>query len=63
MLARDNKVSVIKGVTLGRARVIKQGSSHLIALVTKSRAYALLGKENLKEALRSLYDVIPELNL
>jgi hypothetical protein len=31
--------------------------------VTKSRAYALLGKEILKEALRSLYDVTLELNL
>jgi uncharacterized Zn ribbon protein len=63
MLAKDNKVSVIKDAKLGRARVIKQGSRYLIILVTKSRAYALLGKETLKEALRSLYDVTLELNL
>jgi hypothetical protein len=63
MLAQDNKVSVIRDVTLGRARVIKQGSRYLIALVTTSRAHALLGNEILQEALRSLNDVTLELNL
>jgi hypothetical protein len=62
-LAKDNIVSVIKDVTLGRARVIKQGSRYLIALVAKSRAYALLEKEILKEALRSFHDVTLELSL
>jgi hypothetical protein len=63
MLAKDNKVSVIKDVTVGRPRVIKQESRYLIALVTKSRAHALLGKEILMEELRSLNDVTLELNL
>jgi hypothetical protein len=63
LLAKDNKVPVIKDATLGRARVIKRGRRYLIALVTKTRASALLEKEILKEALRSLYDVTLELNL
>jgi hypothetical protein len=63
LLAKDNKVFVIKNATLGRARIIKQGRRYLIALVTKTRAFALLEKEILNEALRSLHDVTLELNL
>jgi hypothetical protein len=51
LLAKGNKVPVIKDATLGRAKVIKQRSMYLIALVTKTRASALLEKEILKEAL------------
>jgi hypothetical protein len=57
LLAKDNKASAIKDATLRRARVIKQGSRYLISNKDQ-RASAFLQKKILKEALRSLYDVI-----
>jgi len=50
-------------VTLGKARVIKQGCRYLIALIVKTKVFALLEEKILKKALRSLYDVILELQL
>jgi len=50
-------------VTLGKARVIKQGCRYLIALIVKTKVFAFLKEKILKKALRSLYDVILELQL
>jgi len=63
LLAEDNKVPAIKDAILGRARVIKQEYRYLIALVVRTRVSILLEEKTLKKALRSLYDITPELSL
>jgi len=53
----------MKNATFGRARIIKRRCRYFIALLEKTRLSTLFEKKIVKEALRSLYDGILELNL
>jgi hypothetical protein len=48
LLAKNKESPIIRDATLRRARVIKQGRQHIIALVTKIRASILTGLIALK---------------
>jgi len=63
LLTKDNRIPAIKNATLERARVIKQRCRYLIALIVKTKVSILLEEKTLKETLRSLYDIILELQL
>jgi len=63
LLINDDQVPTIRNATLGKARIIKQGCRYLIALIVETKVSVLLEEKILKEAFRSLYDVILELQL
>jgi len=63
LLANTNSLPLIRDATLGRARVDRNGSRHIISLIIKERASEVTEKEIIKEALHSLLDVIIELDL
>jgi len=46
LLAKDNKIPVIKDAILGRARVVKQNNGHIIVLVIKTEISAFLEKRS-----------------
>jgi hypothetical protein len=46
LLVKNKEPPIIRDATLGRARVIKQGRRHIIALVTKTRASILTENYN-----------------
>lgn len=52
------RLPVIKGATLGRAHVTREGHKYLVALVIKDRVSQLTQAEYMKEALHSLLDVV-----
>lgn len=62
-LGNHGKMPAIRDVTLGRAKVTKEGNRYLIALTIKTRVSALTQMDSLKEALHSLLDVANELQL
>jgi len=55
LLAKNNKIPVIRDAIFGRTRVVKQNNRHITAFVIKTKTSALLEKESLKKMLRSLY--------
>ncbi|GAB1865913.1 Gypsy retrotransposon integrase-like protein 1 [Camponotus japonicus] len=63
LLADTNSLPLIRNATLGRARVDRNGSRHIVSLIIKERASEVTEKEIIKEALHSLLDVIIELDL
>lgn len=63
ILAEAGLLPAVKNAPLGRARVNPEGNRQIITLVVKDKISALTEKEILKEAIRSLLDVVIELGL
>lgn len=63
ILQESNRLPEIKDATIGRAKVIKNGKTYLIALILEGRISIPLQLETLKETVASLYDVTTELQL
>jgi len=63
ILAEAGLLPAVKNAPLGRARVNPEGNRQIITLAVKDKISALIEKEILKEAIRSLLDVVIELGL
>ncbi|KAL6417715.1 hypothetical protein ACFW04_012557 [Cataglyphis niger] len=63
MLQETQSLPLIRDAALARAKVNKSGSKYIISLVIKERLSEITERIIVKEALRSLLDVVTELGL
>jgi len=62
-LAYNGKLPQIRNATVGRAKVIREGSRYLIALIIKNSISETIEREMVTEAIAALLDVTVELDL
>ncbi|CAL1672029.1 unnamed protein product [Lasius platythorax] len=63
MLQETNSLPIIKDAALARARLNRDGNRRIISLIMKERTSGITKREIIKEALYSLLDVVPKLEL
>lgn len=63
ILQKHGALPIIKDATVGRAKVLKNKTKRIIALVIKTRVSETTESQSVKEAICSLYDVVTELGL
>jgi len=62
-LAYNGKLPRIRNATVGRAKVIRDGSRYLVALIIKNSVAEIIEREMVTEAIAALLDVTLELDL
>ena len=63
MLQENKSLPLIRGAALARAKISRDGKRQIISLVVKERESGVTEREILKDSLRSLLDVVRELEL